>query len=132
MEKYGSFIVFISKNHCRAAMKSVIADGRVGSVQQTAEFMTPLSLFSYLASNATIPNNKERTTIVSRKRPSKSNRFHPCVRHACILPFPCTKNVPISVCVYTRSARSVLRVQVRQKRAAYACRKNLSTPAIIS
>ena len=26
------------------------------------------------------------------------------VRHACMLPFPCTKNAPISVCVYTRSA----------------------------
>ena len=28
MEKYGCFIIFISKYHCRAAMKNVLADGR--------------------------------------------------------------------------------------------------------
>ena len=49
-----------------------------------------------------------------------------------MLPIPCTKNTPISVCVYIYSAHSVLRVYYIQKKAAHACCKNLRTPATIS
>ena len=30
MEKYGSLFVFISKSHCRATLKNLLADGRGG------------------------------------------------------------------------------------------------------
>ena len=49
--------------------------------------------------------------------------------YSLVLPFPCTKNTPISVCVYIRSAHRAFCVR---KRAAYACRKNLWIPASIS
>ena len=39
--------------------------------------------------------------------------------------FPCTKNAPIPVCVYSSSACSVLRVCMTWKRAVYAYCKNL-------
>ena len=51
-----------------------------------------------------------------------------------MLPFPCMKNAPINVCLYTRSAHGVLHVYTIRKWAAraHACRKNLWTPATIS
>ena len=48
------------------------------------------------------------------------------VTHACVFPFQFTKITPITVCVYTLSARSVLHVCMKRKRAAYAYRINLS------
>ena len=43
--------------------------------------------------------------------------------------FPCTKNTLITVCVYVRSANSILRVCILWKQVAYAYQKNLSMPA---
>ena len=40
--------------------------------------------------------------------------------------FPCTKNTPITVCVYLCSACSVVRVCMTRKQAAYAYHTNLS------
>ena len=49
-----------------------------------------------------------------------------------VSPFPCRKNTLCTVCVYVRSAHSVLRVCKMRKRSAYACHTNLWMIATIS
>ena len=63
-------------------------------------------------------------------RSFKDGRFHPRVRHAPVCLFLSPKGTQITVCVYIRSAHSVLSVEMTRKHSLYAYRTNLWRTAV--